>query len=106
MKQFPEVWKDETKERKKTEDKIELKKAPKVNIEEDVYGDYFGQNEGPDEWSDVATDEDTIVVNNRPSTNSVQELTDWFRLGGPRSRALRLRLIALVSSSYSFTSPC
>lgn len=106
MKQFPEVWNGETRLRRKVADEVDIKAALKVNIEEDVYGDYFGQDEGSDGLSDTDGNVGAVVIDAHHGLSSAEEVTNWLRFGGPRARALRLRLIALVSFSRTPTRTC
>jgi hypothetical protein len=101
--QFPEIWKDETKERKKRDDKAAAQKkvSVKVNVEEDIYGDYGGSSS--DELEDTPDGQE-----NDASTSpgiSTHASTDAFApLGGPAALRLRFRLLALLSV-VSFNVP-
>lgn len=104
--EFPEIWKNETKERRKDgEAKDEPRKIPtKIDIEADNYGDYL--NEGSE--SDLAdSDPDHISKTPHPSSSSSSsplKPTDLtLPLGGTPALHLRLRFLSLLST-VSFTT--
>ncbi|KAL9610867.1 MAG: hypothetical protein Q9167_004441 [Letrouitia subvulpina] len=92
--EFTEIWRNETKERKKETD---LKKVEaKIDIEADNWGDYM-HNEEESELEDSASNrslspplEAVTSASSMPKTAAA--------LGGMRSVALRLRLLALLST--------
>lgn len=99
---FPEVWKDETKLRKKAQPaKNAVPIAEKIDIEADEYRDYMA-----DSGSDL---EDAAVAPSAPTFAADPEITSV--LGGSQAFDLRLRLIGLLSKvcgSFSnlVMSPC
>ena len=89
--EFPEIWKNETKERRP---EVETKKIPtKIDIEADNYGDYLDE----DEDSDVEASDP-----NPPEARSASQpkpLTDLSApLGGAIALNLRLRFLSLLST--------
>lgn len=90
--EFPEIWKNETRERRKG---IEPKKIPsKIDIEADNYGDYLDEDED--------FDSESSDPNNPPETLSPSlppPLTDLSTpLGGTQALNLRLRFLSLLST--------
>lgn len=89
--EFPEIWKNETKERRQ---EVETKKMPKkIDIEADNYGDYLDEDEDSDlEASDPNVSEARPVSLAKP-------LTDLSTpLGGTAALNLRLRFLSLLST--------
>ena len=99
MTEFKEIWRNEPKERKKDGD-VTKKIQTKVNVDEEVYGDYLKDEEG----SDLA-DENPSFTTNPPSPTPEGPGSDIATLsggtailGGIESINLRLRLLSLLSS--------
>lgn len=97
---FPEVFANETLERKKADTGRKRKRSEKVNVEQDNYGDYLGTEED-------LVEEDTTFWSSQPTTSSdgdddsgadAAQLIEDF--GGPEAVVMRKRLIALVSCSH------
>ena len=95
--EFGEIWKNETKERRKKEDEeaAAMKKLrTKMNIDEENYGDYLDKSS--------SSDGDNIPPNPSesspaPSDAQGQASEGSSPLGGPRAIELRLRLLALLA---------
>lgn len=104
LRTFPEVWKDETREKKSDGDGKDMKTDRKVDIEKEDYGDYM-RNE--DDWDDeepaidhIDQDEGdsiTVVVPTKPRYD--ENYLNYISLGGVEAVELRIRLISLVSPS-------
>ena len=89
--EFPEIWKNETKERKKASGDIR-RPATKVNIEEGNYGDYDASESS--ELEDCSPDSSLSAVS--PPPEEVPNVA--APLGGTQSISLRLRLLSLLST--------
>lgn len=91
--EFPEVWRNETKELKK--DGTVKKREARIDIEEDNYGDYMEE----DEDSDL---EDNLNSPPTPSFPALVKSTSTTNvtntLGGMDAIILRLRLLSLLST--------
>lgn len=89
--EFPEIWKNETKERKQG---AETKKMPtKIDIEADNYGDYMDE----DEDSDLeASDPNPAEARSGSLTKPLTDLST--PLGGTAALNLRLRFLSLLST--------
>lgn len=102
--EFPEIWRNETKERKK--DGEAKKTTTKIDIEADNYGDYLDEDEDSDlEESDPDPSQNP---SSKPSLQPPSPLptaptSDLATpLGGTAALTLRLRFLSLLSS-VSFT---
>lgn len=103
MKQFPEVWKDEARERKKESEGSTKKKDRKVDIEKEDYGDYIGHDDSPDEDPvDTTIESDTIGVDMKPKSSDERKY--WLQLGGYKAVALRIRLMGLASLPRNYAA--
>ena len=92
--EFPEIWKNETKERKKDTD---LKKIEtKIDIEADDYGDYLQE----DDESDLEDSDPECQSASPPKIQtSITTLPNVATpLGGTEAVNLRLRLLFLISN--------
>ena len=102
LSEFPEIWRNETKERKS--DGATKKREAQIDIEEDNYGDYMSED------SDSAlSDNHTCSSYSSPptitgSTSTSSAPNTAAPLGGPQSLKLRLRLLSLLSA-VSFHLP-
>lgn len=106
--EFTELWKNETKERKKDTDLKKIEK--KIHIETDNYGDYLEEDKDSD-LEDVDPDSLDDAYQSGPNeSNSVDSLPDIAEpLGGMEAINLRLRMLSLLSTvsailPNSFTS--
>ncbi|KAL8763036.1 MAG: hypothetical protein Q9184_001063 [Pyrenodesmia sp. 2 TL-2023] len=98
--EFPEIWRNETKERKK---ELDVKKATsKIDIDADNWGDYMdGASSSSSELEDTPPPESpSKVAPETPSTTSIPDVS--APLGGPESIILRLRLLSLLSTVSVF----
>ena len=93
MNEFPEVWPNETKGLKKAE--AVVRKAPKLDVEADEYGDYQA-DEHEDELSSHS--EESESGSQPPSaTETASDIPNGAeRLGGLESLHLRLRFLSLL----------
>ena len=106
--EFTELWKNETKERKKDGD---IKKMEtKIDIETDNYGDYMDEDEDSD-LEDIDPDSLGNVHQSRlHETDSISSLVDIAEaLGGMEALTLRLLILSHLSTvsttlPHSFTS--
>lgn len=91
--EFPEIWKNETKERRQER---ETKKVPtKIDIEADNYGDYLDE----DEDSDSEASSNPKVSEAKSESPAKPLLTDLSTpLGGTAALHLRLRFLSLLST--------
>ena len=89
--EFGEIWQKETKELKKD---TEVKKAEKIDIEADNYGDYMDDEED-EELEDSPDDSSSAEEPASQSQGSMPNVAD--DLGGMDSINLRLRLLSLLS---------
>ena len=89
--EFGELWQKETKELKKD---TEVKKAEKIDIEADNYGDYMDDEED-EELEDSSDDSSSAEEPASHSQGSIPNVAD--DLGGMDSINLRLRLLSLLS---------
>ncbi|KAL8873804.1 MAG: hypothetical protein Q9174_000790 [Haloplaca sp. 1 TL-2023] len=97
--EFPEIWRNETKERKKDAD-VPKKSEAKLDIEADNWGDYM-QDASSSELED--TPPPTSPSKTTPSTDSTFVIPDVSAsFGGPESIVLRLRLLSLLSTVSVF----
>lgn len=94
--EFPEIWRNETKERKKDLDpkKIEAK----IDIEADNYGDYMDDDSDSDleDNNPVLSDPLSPPTENHTFTPELSNLATPF--GGTDATNLRLRILALLSA--------
>jgi len=91
--EFPEVWRNETKELKK--DGAVKKREARIDIEEDNYGDYVEEDEDSDledNLNSPPTPSFLTLVNSTSTTNVANPL------GGMDAIILRLRLLSLLST--------
>lgn len=91
--EFPEIWRNETKELKK--DGAVKKREAEIDIEEDNYGDYMEEDEESDLEDDLnspPTPSVSTLVNPSSTTNVANPL------GGMDAVVLRLRLLSLLST--------
>ena len=89
--EFPEIWKNETKERKKASDD-RSRQIAKIDIKEDNYGDY---NVSESSELEESTPSSPIA----PISPPPEEVPDVAAaLGGTQSIALRLHLLSLLSN--------
>ena len=129
MNEFKEIFKNETKERKKKETSTVERTTKKLNIDEGEFADYVDDDEDDDE---VMEDVDTRPTEDQPLTpvdagarrvsiitiGSSSDESEWSgsganigvdRLGDMDSILLRQRFLALVSLlpvPHVFTKPC
>ena len=89
--EFGEIWQKETKELKKD---TEVKKAERIDIEADNYGDYMDDEED-EELEDSSEDSSAAEEPASQSQGSIPNVADG--LGGMDSINLRLRLLSLLS---------
>lgn len=106
--EFTELWRNETKERKKDVDRKKIE--TRINIEEDEYGDYMEEDKDSDlEDIDPESPED-IHRSRHNDSNSDATLRDLANpLGGIDAINLRLRILSFLSTvsatlPHSFTS--
>ncbi|KAI4175787.1 MAG: hypothetical protein LQ343_001400 [Gyalolechia ehrenbergii] len=97
--EFPEIWRNETKERKKDAD---IKKSEsKLDIEADNWGDYM-QNEASSS-SGLESTPPPASLTKSTSADSTTSIPDVSApLGGPQSVILRFRLLSLLSTVSVF----
>ncbi|KAL8951650.1 MAG: hypothetical protein Q9222_002378 [Ikaeria aurantiellina] len=89
--EFPEVWRNETKERKKDAD---VKKTEaKIDIEADQWGDYMHDSSSSSDLEDAPPP--ASVLDLAPAT-SVSDIS--APLGGPEAFTLRLQILSLLST--------
>ncbi|MCJ1462753.1 hypothetical protein MMC07_001356 [Pseudocyphellaria aurata] len=105
--EFTELWRNETKERKKDVDRKKIE--TRINIEMDEYGDYMEEEKDSDlEDVDPESPED-IHRSRHNESNSAAMLPDLANpLGGMDAINLRLRILSLLSTvsailPHSFT---
>ncbi|KAL8739212.1 MAG: hypothetical protein Q9181_000103 [Wetmoreana brouardii] len=104
--EFPEVWRNETKERKK--DAGVKKTESKLDIEADQWGDYMHDSASSSELEE--TPPPASPTKATPTTDSATSIPDVSApFGGPQSVLLRLRLLSLLSTvsvflPHAFTS--
>ncbi|KAL8915582.1 MAG: hypothetical protein Q9171_000147 [Xanthocarpia ochracea] len=97
--EFPEVWRNETKERKK--DMETPKPEAKLDIEADNWGLYMNNSASSSDLED--TPPPTSPAAAALGTNSSNPLPDVSApFGGPQSIILRLRLLSLLSTVSVF----
>ncbi|KAL8844551.1 MAG: hypothetical protein Q9176_001062 [Flavoplaca citrina] len=97
--EFPEIWRNETKELKKHTD---MKKSEaKLNIEADVWGLYMNETSSSSDLEDdpAATSPVPAELETSPQTPFSDVSTPF---GGPQSIVLRLRLLSLLSTVSVF----
>lgn len=97
MNEFTEVFKNETKARKK-DDGVMKKWEPKVDVEEEIYGDYLEDDDGEEDVEDDMTDTSEPVVNDATLDADENVANGAELLGGMESLILRQRLLALLSA--------
>ncbi|KAL8909060.1 MAG: hypothetical protein Q9207_000394 [Kuettlingeria erythrocarpa] len=98
--EFPEVWRNETKERKKD---IEVKKAnSKIDIDAGNWGDYMDGASSSSDLEDTPPPESPckMAAPDAVSTTTIPDVS--APLGGPESIILRLRLLSLLSTVSVF----
>lgn len=89
--EFPEIWKNETRERKKASDD-RSRQIAKIDLKEGIYGDY---NVSESSELDESTPSSPIA----PIPPRPEEVPDVAAaLGGTQSIALRLHLLSLLSN--------
>lgn len=93
--EFPEIWRNETKERKKD---LDLKKIEaKIDIEADNYGDYMDDDPDSD-LEDANPDPSDPLSTPAEKHSSASELSNLATtLGGTDAINLRLRILSLLS---------
>ncbi|KAL8797932.1 MAG: hypothetical protein Q9182_007115, partial [Xanthomendoza sp. 2 TL-2023] len=93
--EFSEVWRNETKERKKD---TEIKKSEtKLDIEAGAWGPYMDDSSSVSDLNDIPPSASpTAAAPGTDSPTSIPNVSAPF--GGPQSIALRLRLLALLST--------
>lgn len=97
--EFPEIWRNETKERKKDAD---VKKSEsKLDIDADNWGDYMrNDNSSSSDLEDTPPPESP---NKSSMTGSITSVPDVSApLGDPQSVILRFRLLSLLSTVSAF----
>ncbi|KAL8732179.1 MAG: hypothetical protein Q9166_002926 [cf. Caloplaca sp. 2 TL-2023] len=93
--EFPEVWRNETKERKKDTDTKTT--DSKLDIEADAWGPYMNESSSTSDMED--TPPPTSLATATPGTISLTWIPNVFSpFGGPESIVLRLRLLSLLST--------
>jgi len=101
LNEFTEVFRNETKARKKS-DGVVKRPEKKVNVEEDEFADYL--EDANDEEDDDDDDADEVAKNPAPGSTSSAGKDDppdtdgSALLGGMDALTLRLRLLALLSN--------
>ena len=93
--EFPEIWKNESRERKSAGDAPAIKKpTAKISIEEDNYGDYLSS-------SSSNLDEEDFSAKPEPSPprsgTTESSIDGALLLGGHEALTLRTRLLALLA---------
>ena len=111
--EFPEIWRNETKELKAKNEAdgktSAAERADGIDIEADDYGDYLTSSSENEDFRDdehQVEESDTGVASN---TNQTIHIASSSSLGGSTALHLRYRLLALLSSvansyPYSFTN--
>ncbi|KAL8668133.1 MAG: hypothetical protein Q9202_000111 [Teloschistes flavicans] len=98
--EFVEVWRNETKERKKDAD-IKKAAAIKLDIEADQWGDYLHDSESSSELED--TPSPTSPAKFEAAMHSATSVPNVSEpLGGPQATILRLRFLSLLSTVSVF----
>jgi ribosomal protein S21 len=104
MRAYPEVFENETRERNRqagTKRKREQKEH-KVEIDEDNYGDYIGDDEC-EEGDPTFDASQPTPPPSRDQDDARSQIADYSAvMGGPEAIVLRLRLLALVSHLSGF----
>ena len=97
--EFPEIWRNETKERKKESN---IKKAEtKLDIEADQWGDYMIDATSSSDLEETPPPESPSK--STPTTDFIASIPDVAApLGGSQSVILRLRLLSLLSTVSVF----
>ncbi|KAL8940688.1 MAG: hypothetical protein Q9216_002675 [Gyalolechia sp. 2 TL-2023] len=97
--EFPEIWRNETKERKKDAD---IKKSEsKLDIDADTWGDYMQDDDSSS--SDLEDTPPPESPTKSSMTESITSIPDVSApLGGPQSVVLRFRLLSLLSAVSVF----
>ncbi|KAI4119995.1 MAG: hypothetical protein LQ345_000254 [Seirophora villosa] len=103
--EFPEVWRNETKERKKVDDAPKAER--KLNIDADNWGDYMKGASSSSDLEDSPPPESPSKTTPTGGSTDISDVTAPF--GGPESLVLRLRLLSLLSMvcaalPHTFTS--
>ncbi len=95
--EFPEIWKNETKERKTEEEPIKM--ASKIDIEADNYGDYLDDDADSD-FEESDPDQSGALSKTPHKLSSLPpKPTDLSApLGGTAAINLRLRFLSLLSA--------
>ena len=106
--EFPELWKNEWRERQRKKDSMtlstQLGKKAKVNIDEDEYGEFMFSSSSSLEGEDDAipnADEDPCNHSPTPNTTLSSFPQGSLPLGGLPAIALRTRLLSLLSTASS-----
>ena len=100
--EFPEIWKYETRERKKDADV--RKAAAKIDIEADNYGDYMDEDDRESDLEDNEPDPSHVPADSAVhSPHSIDDASSPSLdlaepLGGMPAIHLRLRILALLST--------
>ncbi|KAL8981857.1 MAG: hypothetical protein Q9177_005446 [Variospora cf. flavescens] len=96
--EFPEVWRNETKERKKEKDvkKVETK----LDIAADNWGDYMNDASSSSDLEDNPPPQSPSKPTPKSGSTDISDITAPF--GGSESLILRLRLLSLLSSVCVF----
>ncbi|KAL8713925.1 MAG: hypothetical protein Q9220_002071 [cf. Caloplaca sp. 1 TL-2023] len=89
--EFPEIWRNETKERKKDADT--KKTEAKIDIEADQWGDYMQSSSSSSDLEDAPPPASALEP--APDTSITDNTTS---LGEPDAVILRLRLLSLLST--------
>lgn len=91
MAEFPEIWRNETRERRKGDQGGKRTVDTKVDIEADDYGDYMASSSSS---SDTEDPQPTAPISPPPDESP----DGTASLGGPQALSLRLRLLSLVAT--------
>lgn len=116
LNEFPEVWRNETRERKRKSEDVDDAPRKKINLEQYEFGDY-GLDEDEDEADVEAhqTEGTTVVSNEGSQALCVKDVNDLFTagtrlLGGLDAVNIRHRLMSItyrvaLDLPYDFTHP-
>ncbi|KAL8775009.1 MAG: hypothetical protein Q9209_000488 [Squamulea sp. 1 TL-2023] len=97
--EFPEIWRNETKERKKDADN--KKAESRLDIEADNWGLYMSNSSSSSELVDAHRPRSSVAAaSGTDSPTTLPDVTAPF--GGPQSIVLRLRLLSLLSTVSVF----
>ncbi|KAI9881584.1 MAG: hypothetical protein M1830_000148 [Pleopsidium flavum] len=97
MNEFTEVFKNETKTRKKDDGGLKKREA-KVDVEEEIFGDYLEDDDDDEEDVEDDTETSEPVVNDENFNTDENVANGAESLGGMDSLILRQRLLALLSA--------